>query len=196
MPKIVDHDQRRGEVLEATWRVIRRSGLEGATVREIAREAGFSNGVLAHYFKDKNDILVKAHQLAFDRVYERVSRATSEKSGIELLRTMLYEALPLDEERLIEAVVDVSFLGRALYDADLKSVRLESAASARIWWAAHLTRLREENLLKPDVDIELVAGWILAMIDGVSVQAVLFPELMDAALQQRIADDLVLRICS
>ena len=196
MPKIVDHDERRSEVLEATWRVIRRSGLEGATVREIAREAGFSNGVLAHYFKDKNDILVQAHKLAFDRVYERVSKATSEQSGVELLRTMLYEALPLDEQRLIEAIVDVSFLGRSLYDADLKKVRMESAANARIWWAAHLTQLKEDGLLKADVDVELVSDWIFAAIEGISVEAVLFPELMDAALQQRIADDLVMRICT
>ena len=36
MPKIVDHAERRREVLDATWRVIGREGLEAATVRRIA----------------------------------------------------------------------------------------------------------------------------------------------------------------
>ena len=64
MPKIVDHAERRREVLDATWRVIGREGLEAATVRRIAAEAGCSIGVLAHYFQDKEDILISAHQLA------------------------------------------------------------------------------------------------------------------------------------
>ncbi|MBA4102389.1 MAG: TetR/AcrR family transcriptional regulator, partial [Arthrobacter sp.] len=36
MPKIVDHDERRLELVDATWRIIARQGLEGATMREIA----------------------------------------------------------------------------------------------------------------------------------------------------------------
>ncbi len=39
MPKVVDWDARRDEVLAATWRVIARHGLAGTTVRKIAREA-------------------------------------------------------------------------------------------------------------------------------------------------------------
>ena len=50
MPKVVDHDERREDVAEAAWRVIGRDGLEGATLREISREAGFTTGVIQHYF--------------------------------------------------------------------------------------------------------------------------------------------------
>ena len=42
MPKIVDHDQRRIELVDATWRIIARLGIESATMREIALEAGLS----------------------------------------------------------------------------------------------------------------------------------------------------------
>ena len=72
MPKIVDHDQRREEIVAATWRVIDRHGLDEATTRRIAEEAGYSNGVLAHYFRDKDDILVQALQLAHAHVRARV----------------------------------------------------------------------------------------------------------------------------
>jgi len=57
MPKIVDWDARRDEILAATWRVIARDGIARATIRAIAREAGCSRGILAHYFDDKADIL-------------------------------------------------------------------------------------------------------------------------------------------
>ena len=38
MPKIVDWDARRDEILSATWRVIARDGIARATIRAIARE--------------------------------------------------------------------------------------------------------------------------------------------------------------
>ena len=69
MPKIVDHELRRQELLAATWRVIARTGIVGVTTREIAREAGFSTGVLAHYFADKEDILAAALRLSHQQVY-------------------------------------------------------------------------------------------------------------------------------
>ena len=68
MPKIVDHDQRRREVLDATWRVIVRSGLDATTMRRIAQEAGYSNGVLAHYFKDKEALVLEVIALQTERV--------------------------------------------------------------------------------------------------------------------------------
>ena len=60
MPKIVDWDARRDEILSATWRVIARDGIAKATIRAIAREAKCSPGILAHYFDDKAYILGSA----------------------------------------------------------------------------------------------------------------------------------------
>ena len=93
MPKVVDHDERRREVLDATWRVIGSEGLEALTLRRIAQEAGCSNGVLAHYFRNKEDILVSAHQLAFARARERIVEATDGVGGIAALRLAILEAL-------------------------------------------------------------------------------------------------------
>ena len=53
MQRIVHHDERRRSLVKATWRVIVREGIASATTRGIAREAGCSCGVLAHYFADE-----------------------------------------------------------------------------------------------------------------------------------------------
>ena len=71
MPKIVDWDARRDEILSATWRVIARDGIARATIRAIAREAGCSRGILAHYFDDKADILGSALVMSRCRNVER-----------------------------------------------------------------------------------------------------------------------------
>lgn len=42
MPKQIDHEKRRKQIAEATWRVILERGMEGASARNIAKEAGLS----------------------------------------------------------------------------------------------------------------------------------------------------------
>ena len=74
MPKIVDHDQRRRELAQAAWNVIADSGIDGATTREIAREAGYSTGVLAHYFERKDDILLEALHMSHATIKRRMMR--------------------------------------------------------------------------------------------------------------------------
>jgi AcrR family transcriptional regulator len=107
----------------------RRVGLDATTIRRIADEAGHSVGVLTHYFTDKEDILSSAHLLAFARARARIDVATEGRSSLEALRLALLEALPLDEERLLEAHVDVSFLGHTVGNAKLRQIRSRSTPS-------------------------------------------------------------------
>ncbi|MBY6274089.1 MAG: TetR family transcriptional regulator, partial [Bacillaceae bacterium] len=60
MPKIVDHEQRKERIAEACWRVILKRGMKGATVRNIAKEAGLSPGSLRHYFSSQGDLYLYA----------------------------------------------------------------------------------------------------------------------------------------
>ncbi|WP_062519170.1 TetR/AcrR family transcriptional regulator [Demequina silvatica] len=188
MPKIVDHDQRRREILEAAWRVIAEQGIGAATVREIANEAGCSNGILSHYFASKDEILISAHKLAFHRVSERAAAANNGTNGAGALRQALYEALPLDKERHIEAVMDVSFWSQALANPRLNAVRRESVAESRLWWLAMLEDARSAGELTADVPDGVLCDEIMALIDGVSVQAVMYPEDMTPERQRTIAD--------
>ena len=57
MPKIVDHDEYRKELLEKCFTLFTRKGYSGVTMREIAREIEVSTGTLYHYFPTKENIL-------------------------------------------------------------------------------------------------------------------------------------------
>jgi AcrR family transcriptional regulator len=196
MPKIVDHEQRRREILEATWRVIARQGIDAATIREIAKEAGFSNGVLSHYFTNKDEILISAHRLAFQQVYDRATRANQDAVGVEAVRRALYEALPLDEERRIEAVLDVSFWSLALVNDKLNRVRFESIVSGREWWKTLLASGRERTEIVSALTDDVICDEIQALIDGISVQAVMYPDYMVPDRQKAMADAFISRICA
>src|SRR3954453_13468370 len=98
MPKIVDQDARREEVLEATWRVIIHGGLSAATMRAIAKEAGTSTGLVNHYFADKSEVLAAALQLNQARMIERMTESiVGVEPGLDALRKLVEATLPLDK---------------------------------------------------------------------------------------------------
>lgn len=61
------------ELAEAVWRVIRRDGLEHASVRNVAREAGLSMGSLRHYFSTQSELLIFALRLVIERIDRRLA---------------------------------------------------------------------------------------------------------------------------
>jgi AcrR family transcriptional regulator len=57
MPKTVDHDEYRRELLQKCFDLFGRMGFSNATMRQIAEEIGVSTGTLYHYFPTKLSIL-------------------------------------------------------------------------------------------------------------------------------------------
>jgi AcrR family transcriptional regulator len=57
MPKIVDHDAYREELLEKCFNLFSRKGFHNVSTREICKEIGVSTGTLYHYFPSKERIL-------------------------------------------------------------------------------------------------------------------------------------------
>ena len=120
MPKIVDHAQRRNEIALAACRVVAQHGFEQATVARIAREAGYTSGMIAHYFDTKQDIVIAALRLILRRIEERLSPAVT--AGAPELLTLLTEALPVDETRYIECAFWIAFWGQVPADRRLKRI--------------------------------------------------------------------------
>src|SRR5215475_2288988 len=113
MPKKVDHDARREELVLAAWRVIAARGIDEVTIREIAREAGYSSGVLAHYFENKDDLLVHAFRLSHEEINRRYEAELETSDRGEALRAILMDNLPLEERRDLETRIVMSFWERS-----------------------------------------------------------------------------------
>jgi len=50
VPKIVDHDHKRKMIAETAWKIIETEGVEKASIRRIASEAGMSTGAIDQTF--------------------------------------------------------------------------------------------------------------------------------------------------
>src|ERR1700681_4982901 len=110
MPKIVDHARRRDEIALVACRVVAEHGFERASMVRIARAAGYTTGMLAHYFDTKQDIIIAALRLILRRIDERLTRAAGQARADLLL--LLTDALPVDEQRYTECAFWISFWGQ------------------------------------------------------------------------------------
>jgi TetR/AcrR family transcriptional regulator, transcriptional repressor of bet genes len=180
MPKAVDHDARREQIAHAACIVVANHGFEQATVVRIARAAGYTTGMLPHYFSSKQDILLAALRLSLLRIEARLNEAGSQ--GPDLL-AVLTEALPIDESRFQECAFWTAFWGQVSTDADARRlnawVHREYAKLFRKCLATHWPQsaqwpaaLRAQVLLS-----------IMTFINGLTASAVTSPADWPAARQ-------------
>jgi TetR/AcrR family transcriptional repressor of bet genes len=120
MPKIVDHAKRRDEIALVACRVVASHGFAQATVVRIAREAGYTTGMVAHYFDSKQEIILAALRLILRRIDERLGRS-ARGTPAELV-TVLTEALPVDAQRHVECAFWTAFWGQVSVDKRLRRI--------------------------------------------------------------------------
>jgi TetR/AcrR family transcriptional regulator, transcriptional repressor of bet genes len=157
MPKIVDHDKRRDEIALVACRVVAEHGFDQATIVRIAREAGYTTGMVAHYYDTKQEIVIAALRLILRRIEERLTRPVGEGEAAPDLLTLLTEALPVDEHRFIECAFWTAFWGQVSADKKLKRInawvhreymRLFERCLAQGWpaWAQWSPAVRDQLL--------------------------------------------------
>jgi len=176
MPKEVDHDQRREELLEAVWRVIARDGMEGTTIRAIAKETGWSTGVLAHYFGDKDDIISSALRLAYERIAARWDAKLEGLTGIRALHELVLDNLPLDEERELETRLLMNYWSRVIRGQDGTPPPSRRGPLLIDLLAQLAADGQEAGEVRSDEAPEDIAERLLGLIDGFSLHALLNPE--------------------
>src|SRR5262245_32595379 len=170
MPKVVDIQQRRAELTEATARLIARTGIESATMREVAAEAGWTTGALTHYFADKRELLLTTFQTSLaNRRAQRPSDADADPAA--QLRSSLEGALPLDDSRRRHWMVTIAFCSQASGDPELAAAQRAAYREFR----DHIADLAERCGLTDERDAEGYAERLIAVADGIAVQA-LFDE--------------------
>ena len=178
MPKVVDHAARREELAAALWRLVMREGIEAASVRRVAAEAGWSPGSLRHYFKSRSDLLAFAMELVIQRVRDRVAALGADPDP----RLLLQQALPLDAERRAEMQVWLAFTMQALVDPGLRELRDGAHAALRGLCRRIVVAGRWS-------DPERAAEQLHALVDGLALHAVLAPDVTTPARQAELLDD-------
>ena len=183
MPKVVDHELRRREIIEVVWRLIATDGLEAVTTRRIAEAAGASNGSLLYYFKSKDEVVTAAFEHVFSATNIRTDAASPSRHGLAGLRILCLEIMPLDVERLLEARIVMTFWEQALTKPERSELFNATMSTWRVEMSHRLEEARADGDLKPNVDIREAVDELMSMLMGLQVLGVHTPGEATAARQ-------------
>jgi TetR/AcrR family transcriptional repressor of bet genes len=181
MPKIVDHARRREEIAHVACQVVARYGFEQATVARIARAAGYTTGMVAHYYESKQEIILAALRLMLLRIEQRLTRERETREAN--LLDVLSEALAIDAQRFTECAFWMAFWGQVSADKKLKQLnawvhreymRLFERCFAQYWheWPAWPPTARDQVLRS-----------VVTFMNGLTASAVTSPRDWPAAMQ-------------
>ncbi len=188
MPKIVDHDERRAHIASAVLRVVARDGVKGADLRSVAKEAGCSTGVIAHYVGDKQALLLGALREAMNHVARAMSDVAAGQRGMARLIAMLEAGMPLDSERAASCRIFYHFAAEGMNDPKLAG----ELASYYDWWRREVGDVIE--VLQADghfagQDPSALAETMVALAEGLAIQGVFAADpAQTARLSRRLAD--------
>lgn len=188
MPKVVDSDERRHDLTDAAARVIARSGPEAATMRAVAAEAGWTTGVLTHYFRDKHELLLATFQASL-RHRRSMRPASADVDAPTRLRRSLLGALPLDDDRRRHWLVTLACCTQSPAQPELASAQRDAYREYRDHIATLVGELDHDVRTSLDADPVDLAERLIALADGLAVQALFDPETWPAERQRRALHD-------
>ena len=174
MPKLGMEALRRRQLIEATIDTIHEVGFANASLQSIARRAGVSPGLVAHYFRDKEGLLeATLRQLSSDLGRSAARRLSQAASPYERLLAVVEANLePAQFDRRI-ATVWLAFWGQVLHSPRLRRVQM-------VYEKRLASNLRHAfRRLVADADAARLAEATAALIDGLWLRATLSVEPSD-----------------
>lgn len=188
MPRVIDHDERRRQIVAAARQLMEEGGLTAATMRAIASEAGFANGALKHYFDGKDAVILATFENVFAEMTERARPSDEVADPVEQLRAFMYAAFPLDERGIASARVLFALWEYSQTNAVLLERYLQQL---RIWERELAERLIAVHGETPGDDLRAIVDEAVTMSIGANVVSVLLPEDVVIARYTRYVDDFV-----
>lgn len=192
-------DRRGAHLLDAVVNVVADSGLGAVSMRSVAAAAGVSLAQVQYYFRSKDELLAAAFEHISDGVQRRAAAVNTTGPPREVLRRLLHVWLPLDEVRARDARVWLAFTAAAATSATLRAITATTDRDLRGWFSGFLRAAQEAGELDTALDADAHAAVLLAVVDGLVIQALVAPSEahgaalavagLDAQLSQLFIDD-------
>ncbi len=169
---MVDPEERRREVVDAVFRVVARGGIQQATLRNVAAEAGLAVGSVRHYFASHRELLMAAAREMVRRVDVRVAAQRERRHPGDdpclVAQEVVGQFLPFDAARAEETAVWLDFVAAARTDPALGEIAAELHDGLRDVAGRLLHRL--------GVDDPVATEHLAAVLDGLALGATLHPD--------------------
>lgn len=163
-----------------------RDGVEQASLRNVALEAGLAIGSVRHYFDSHDDMIIFAAEALIQSVDQRVMdhvRSLADRTDLRRpAERVLSEILPLDDRRRDEAVLWLAFATAARTKSSLLPHAERIYDGLRALCRRALTVMAEHGTVAGDLDLTLEAERLSSLLNGLTVDGVLHPDRMTPEL--------------
>ncbi|MBY6239861.1 TetR/AcrR family transcriptional regulator [Methylosinus sp. Sm6] len=172
----VRHEEKRREILAAARRCFERSGLKGASIADVCKEAGISPGHLYHYFASKDAIVATLAEDWLNRTRQRFERLSALESDVVAPLVAEIGALaPSGPGSGSELVFEM--LAESARNPAMAKAMQAHGRSLRSILANVLRGGQERGAVDPDVDVEAAATVMIMMVDGLKALSLRDPTL-------------------
>ncbi len=168
MPKKVDHKARRRQITDAVCRITLRGGLNAATFRTVAAEAGISAPLVQHYFATKAELLETTQRHVGERSTARLMEWIGETDGSaqQVLGAFMKSFIPADDDSRTAGLMYLALATEAVVAPGPKDAEGgPRQVEAQLMLTAIAGQL-ERGPLREGVDTEIEARLLTALTTG------------------------------
>lgn len=166
---------RGAHVLEGVVRVLARQGLSALSVRSVADAAGVSAAQVQYYFRTRAELITAAFERTSEEFLATLATIPATEVSLERLRQIIWRWLPVDSDREDRARVWVAYAAVAATDPNFAVASARLDADLRTWFTHEFEALARAGEVTPTEAAEVRAAQLLALIDGVTIQALTIP---------------------
>ncbi|MFB7476279.1 TetR/AcrR family transcriptional regulator [Kitasatospora sp. NPDC056184] len=167
-----DHEERRREIAEALLRIADTQGLQSASMRVVAAEAGVSLRLVQYYFTTKQGLLLDALTRLTAQLQARMERWIAEAAGSPptprgIVTAILSCVLPTDPESRRITRTFAAYYTLVLSDPEV--LEKHGARQPEVlegFLAKQLRAAQQAGQIDPGKDPEVAAAGLLAMVNG------------------------------
>ena len=182
MPRYVNHEDRRREILDATLIVLAQRGVNGLTFRAVAEEMGGSSTLVTHFFPTRQALLDALAESVAWLPEDLFADEAAFEDPRERLRFFLLWLVPGDEQARVYEQARVSLIGE-------RDTRLRTQHFFDMWDTRMREVLRDHLLpLLEEEEIPAAVDLLRCLANGITLSTVEHPDEWPPSRQEAVVD--------
>lgn len=195
-PRVVDKEAKKNEIIFASLKVFSSKGIANAKIADIAAEANVGKGTIYEYFRSKEEIFASAFNSMFADMETRTLQAI-DKTDDPLKKLKLLVEITLDyhmQDAGEFAAIMMDFWAEGIRTKNETMLNMINLKHVYTEYRTIISNIITDGMKKKvfnKVDSNSFAAMTVAMLDGIFLQIIMEPDVIDIKkIKKTITDTL------
>jgi AcrR family transcriptional regulator len=166
--------ERRERILQAMAQSVVEEGIQGASLRKVARRAHATTGMITHYYRNKNELIVDALRHAAGRYRNTLQFAG--KPGLERLKRRMEIRFKNQRDEMPSFKYFMEYWAAATRSEELRKQHVDLSRASTASMTEDIEAAIDRGDARPEVDAATAAEISHALYYGLGILSTLDPE--------------------